>query len=302
MNELVSVIITTYKRTFEEISRSIHSVSEQTYPDIERILVDDNGIESEYQREIEIALHSQLRDVSITYIPNKINRGAQFSRNQGILAARGQFVAFLDDDDYWEKTKIEKQMAYFNDDAVGLVYSKGWTLWISDEGTKKVSYNMSEHFIEMLSFNDLSYGDYIGTTSQVLIKKEVFSVCGLFDFNQPARQDFEMWIRISEKYSCVGVPEYLFYHVQHPGEQISKNPTKAAVGIENIYRKYRGKMGMTAKSHITVMTGNAYKRAKKPAKYFKYLFFAGLYLIGAIIFDFSELKKRITLHNYRRNM
>ena len=296
-NQKVSVIITTYKRKFEEIKISLESVLKQTYRNIEIIIVDDNGKGTELQCEIEEKINKYESPFLIKYIINENNYGAQVSRNKGILNSTGEYLAFLDDDDKWENEKIELQIKEFKDENVGLVFSQGWLININD--SKKKPYNMSKCFINRVDSNDMLYGDYIGTTSQVVIKREVFAQVGLFDVNQPARQDYEMWIRISLKYKCIGVKKYLFSHYIHSGEQISKNPIKSAIGMENIYKKYRKKMSKTSKWHILLLTAKAYSKTSKKLTFFNYLAKSAIYLILALFFDNKNLIKRIKIHKER---
>jgi len=297
---LVSVVITTYKRHFDDIMPSIRSAIEQTYGCIEVILVDDNGKGSEYQAEIENGLKSAGGCRDVVYIPNDRNSGAQVSRNAGILKSRGEFVAFLDDDDIWLDDKIEKQMQVMETTDAGLVFSKGWLVSVTDGSENRKPYNMSSCFVERLDFSDLSYGDYIGTTTQVLVRKSVFANVGLFDIDQPARQDYEMWIRISEKYGCVGVPEYLFLHYHHQGEQISKNPRKSNTGYKRIFRKYRKKSSATAKSHLCMLIAKGCFKSKDVIPGIGYLFLTAWYGVIAFVFDHGEAKKRMGIHKTRK--
>ena len=296
---LVSVVITTYKRHFDDIMSSIRSVLGQNYGCIEVILVDDNGRGSEYQTEIENGLKSSEECRDVVYIPNDRNSGAQVSRNAGILKSRGEFVAFLDDDDIWLDDKIEKQMKVMDTTDAGLVFSKGWLVSVTGSSEDRKPYNMSSCFVEKLDFSDLSYGDYIGTTTQVLVRRSVFANVGLFDIDQPARQDYEMWIRISEKYTCIGVPEYLFLHYHHQGEQISKNPRKSNIGYKRIYRKYRKKSSATAKFHLCMLIAKGCFKSRDIFPGLGYLFLTAWYGVVAFVFDHAEAKKRMGIHKTR---
>ena len=296
--ELVSVIITTYGRNYNDISNTIKSVFNQDYKNIELLIIDDNGVGSTIQKNIEKNINELQKNNNIVYYPNKVNSGAQISRNKGILYSHGKYLAFLDDDDEWEKNKISLQVELIsNCDQIGLVYSKGWL--INNNLSSKTPYNNSSNFLDTLSYNDLLYGDYIGTTSQVLIRREVFANVGLFDLNQPARQDYEMWIRISKKYICSGVNSYLFNHIIHKGEQISKNPIKAAIGIENIYKKYKYDMCLTAKWHISYLTFKAYKNSRRVIKTIRYFLVMCIHLFFTLILDLKEFKNRLKLHKQR---
>lgn len=296
--ELVSVVITTYGRTFEKIQRSINSVLKQSYKNIEIVLIDDNDNNSFFRNDIKNKINSYK---NIIYIQNEKNMGAQISRNLGILNSRGKYIAFLDDDDEWISTKISKQLEIFNNKKnVGLVYCKGYT--VIEENNEKKDYVTSKNFFKEVTFKELLYGDRIGTTSQALINKNVFGIVGMFDPDQPARQDYEMWLRISKKFRCIGIDEPLFKHYIHSGEQISKNNVKAIKGLENIYFKYKKDYdkNLISKTHIFLLIANRYKNQKlylKSAKYFiKVLYFGTL----SIIFDFNQFIKTIKEHNNAR--
>lgn len=256
-NGIVSVIITTYKRNDELLRRSIESVLHQTYSNIELIVVDDNEYGDICQRKSEEIVKSYH---GVKYIPNVHNMGAQYSRNVGILNSIGEYLAFLDDDDEWEIFKIEKQLAAFTEENIGLVYCNGYT---SVNG-KISEYRYWTKAINP-SFADMLGDDYVGSTSQVLIRRKCFAHVGMFDNSMPARQDYEMWIRISQKYKLVCVEDKLFTHYMHDGEQISKSPTKALIGYTNIFKKYKDsyRKERKAKAKILKKIAGSSLRCKK---------------------------------------
>lgn len=233
MENKLSVVITTYGRKFESIERSICSVRNQTYKNIELILVDDNSPNSEYRKSIQEGIREYPE---IVYVQHEKNKGAQAARNTGVRTSNGCVVAFLDDDDEWLPEKTAQQMKLIKP-GVGLVYCRGYA--VNEDTGEMKPYDNERNFRTEVSFSDLLYGDYIGTTTQAMIPKDVIESVGYFDLEQPARQDYEMWIRISKRYKCVGVNESLFKHYIHTGEQISKNREKAIRGMVNIYNKYR---------------------------------------------------------------
>ena len=105
MNDKVSIIIPTYKRS-DLLERAIKSVINQTYKNIEIIVVDDNVNNSkEHLQNLKII----EKYPQIIYIKNKKNLGGGLTRNVGIKASTGEYIAFLDDDDEFYPTKIEKQ-------------------------------------------------------------------------------------------------------------------------------------------------------------------------------------------------
>lgn len=234
---MVSVIITTYGRNIEIVNEAVESAEKQTFDNLEVIIIDDNGCGTEKQIENQ-KFFSASGYRRVRYLANIKNEGVQFSRNRGILESEGEFVAFLDDDDVWFKDKIEKQMKLMNETSnCGMVFCDGYYMLNGGETTTKKDHN-PDAFKQVITHRMLLMNDYIGTTSQALIRKEVLAKGGLFDVNLPARQDYEMWLRISKNYKLAGVNEPLYYYRVHEGVQISKSSNKAYIGLSVILRKY----------------------------------------------------------------
>lgn len=232
---LVSVVITTYKREKSIVREAIESVLEQTYHPLEIIVIDDNGNESVYSSEIKELCSSFT---NIYYIANEKNCGAQVSRNKGISVSRGEYVAFLDDDDIWRNDKIEVQMQLFSDKQIGMVYCDGYSFY--DNDIKKLGvFREASIFDRPISHKMEMFNDFIGSTSQAIVRKECFDVVGGFDERLPARQDYEMWLRISQKYTIVGTPEKLLYYRIHSGNRISTNWDKCLKSYQLVLKKYK---------------------------------------------------------------
>lgn len=234
--ETVSGIITTFQREASVVENAICSMLVQTYPLLEIIVVDDNENESRFC--------SKIRDMcgkyrNVIYIKQDGNKGACAARNLGIEYAHGEYLAFLDDDDRWFPEKIEKQIQTFrqSDDSVGLVYCCG--ILLDNNTSTESDYYTNSLFMKNVRFEDMLECDHVGSTSNPLIRKCCFEAVGGFWVEQPARQDYEMWLRISRQFGIVGVSEKLFVHVIHSGEQISKNKTRAQSGYINIYKRYK---------------------------------------------------------------
>ena len=116
--DLVSVIIPYYKKK-KFIVKSVESVINQTYKNIEIIIIYDNesNIELDYIKNLE------NKDFRIKLIINKKNIGAGESRNKGIKFSKGKYIAFLDADDIWVKNKIEKQLFFMQKDNLTVSHS-----------------------------------------------------------------------------------------------------------------------------------------------------------------------------------
>ena len=105
---LVSVVVATYKRE-NSLKKAIQSLIEQTYKNIEIIVVDDNA-DKEWNQKVETLTQSFTDEKRLVYIQNKSNEGSANSRNIGIDSANGVYVTFLDDDDIYLPSKIENQV------------------------------------------------------------------------------------------------------------------------------------------------------------------------------------------------
>lgn len=244
--DLVSVVITSYKRDCKYVEEAVNSVLNQTYSNIEIIIVDDNGEDNKYSKN----LQKLCTEKGIIYKKNENNRGSQYSRNVGILAAKGKYVAFLDDDDVWVAEKIEDQIRYFDDPQVGMVFCDGYSF---EDGNADNLWEFREASVyhKPISLNLELFNDFIGSTSQALIKKECFAQVGLFDTEMPARQDYEMWLRICKHYKVVGSPKKLLMYRSHPGERISTN-------WEKCFNSYR----FVLMKHKNEYDKNSYAKAK----------------------------------------
>lgn len=217
MKDLVSVIIPTYKRS-DKIERAIKSVVNQTYNNLEIIVVDDNANNLE-EREKTRKIVQKYNNINL--IENQTNLGGAISRNVGIENSNGDYVAFLDDDDEYLCTKIEKQIKLLKDKLkqnknVGLIYC--YKNIIDNNGKIKgkgeVNYEGNCLFEHMSKF--------IETTSTWLCTKEALYDSGLFE-NVKAHQDNTFLIKLLAKgYEVYRVPEELINFYEHDGEGITK--------------------------------------------------------------------------------
>lgn len=220
----VSVYITTYNRE-EKISRAINSVLNQSYSDIEIIVVDDASTDMTQKRVLEFVQNHH----NIIYKRLEKNSGANVARNMAIKSATGYFITGLDDDDEMVQNRIETLVnAYENDLAfvcadTFIQYNKKR---IIKQLTKKDYFGLS----------DTLYENIVG--NQVLTTKKKFLEVGLFDEKLLAAQDFDMWIRLLQgfkKAKKVHQPLQILY-VGHSSITLSKNKF---IGYLQVYRKHK---------------------------------------------------------------
>ena len=246
----VTGIITTYARATSVLERAIKSMLAQTHPLAEILVVDDNPDDSPMSEAVrELCLSYD----EVTYIKQDGNRGACAARNLALERAKGEFVGFLDDDDEWLPEKTEKQLKRFEEagEDAGLVYCHGWAV-IDETGERELYYNSVSSGPE-ISYDEILGYDYIGSTSNPLIRKSCLDTVGGFWEAQPARQDYELWIRIGRSSRLICDPEPLFLYHKHAGEQITKDRRKSYTGFKNIYQRYYEDYKKRPRAHINIL-------------------------------------------------
>ena len=185
--EEIAVIIPTYNRC-DLLKRAINSVIKQTITPKEIIIVDNGSTDQTYQ------MVSSLFPEINYFIEKK--RGVSAARNKGILESKSKWIAFLDSDDAWKPTKLEKQMEFsiFNQDKYRIIHT--------DE-----NWYRNKKFLNQLKKHKKSGGNIFKNSlqlccispSSVVLKKQIFDDYGLFDENLEVCEDYDMWIRITSK-------------------------------------------------------------------------------------------------------
>lgn len=227
---MVSVVIPTHNRA-DLLPRAIASVQAQTYKDLEIVVISDGSTDN--TKEVVEALAKE--DSRIRFIEYHPGRGGNIARNTGIQEAKGEYVAFLDDDDEFLPTKLEKQVAVMESDPeIGLVYTGVKILYINE----KVSYNSKARNCGDLS-KEILLDNFIGTTSTVMLKKAIFEKSGMFDVALKALQDYDLWIRVCQHCRIGVVPEELInYYNYTNSNQVSASTQKYIDAFAYINEKY----------------------------------------------------------------
>ena len=229
---LVSAIITTHKREPYIVERALKSVINQTYRNIEIIVIDDSPVDYEYRSAVKDIVES-FRQHNIKYVSHGDCLGACAARNTGLSIAKGEYIGFLDDDDEWLPNKISEQVNAFTSPKVGLVYCGNNVVY---ESTGLIK----EHKIPCIDKNvyeNLMYENFIGSTSFPLIKTAYLKAIGGFDVYMQSAQDYDVWLRISQICEVKYVDQPLVLYHFHEGDQITKNPQKKIAGLERIILK-----------------------------------------------------------------
>ncbi len=205
INKMVSVVITTYKRP-TTLERAIESVLNQTYDNIEIIVVDDNNENSEDRIITENLMGKYSENRKIKYIKHKKNLNGAAARNTGIKYSKGDYVTFLDDDDelFKEKIRIEIEKIENMSAEYGAVYS-GYEVWRNNRVIKKEKGEMNGDLREKLL--NMEWG--FGSGSNPLFKKKVVQEINGFDVTFKRCQDWEFMMRVFKKYKICNVEKIL---------------------------------------------------------------------------------------------
>lgn len=228
--DLVSVVITTHKREPEMVERALKSVLSQTYKNMEVFVVDDSPADYPLRKAVE-AMVTSYSSQNVKYIPHEKCQGACVARNTGLAAAKGNYIAFLDDDDEWLPEKIEKQLSAFTTEKIALVYCG------SNLNRDGVVTDRKTEFVSGSIYHKLILRNFIGSTSFPLLRTQALRAAGGFDPQMQSAQDYDVWLRLAEKYEVAYVDEPLVTYYIHDGEQITRNYAKKVSGLERLNEK-----------------------------------------------------------------
>uniref|UniRef100_Q3AQJ1 Glycosyl transferase n=1 Tax=Chlorobium chlorochromatii (strain CaD3) TaxID=340177 RepID=Q3AQJ1_CHLCH len=188
---LISVIIAVYNPNAIFLQKAIQSVLNQSFPVLELILVNDGGNEE---------FRNLLPTDSRIKVFRKVNEGVALARNYAIQQSQGEYIAFLDQDDYWFPHKLEKQISMIPSDQpqcfvvspIQIIDSVGSVV---DKNNLAATSLYKNNLSLVNPFLGLCYGNYI-YSSTPLIHKKVFEIVGLFDVAAQPHDDWDMYLRI----------------------------------------------------------------------------------------------------------
>jgi len=225
MAPTVSVVIPTYERP-EFLPGAIETSVEQTYDDIEVIVVDDGSTEN-YAQDIVDDYPDKVACVQLSS-----NQGLSAARNAGIEAASGEYVAFLDDDDRWHRTKLAKQVREMaRDERIGLVTCPLAAF------TPDLEIIHCERTAPSGDLSDeILISNVIGTPSRVLVRRDAIDDIGSFDESLPTKQDWDFYLRLCQEYLVGAADDILCFRRVH--ESMSSSPESTIRDNKAILEKH----------------------------------------------------------------
>jgi len=208
----VSVVIPTHNRA-SLLARAIRSVLGQTYQNLEVIVVDDGSTDG--TREVV----RSFQDSRIDYLFCQKNRGSPAARNLGLRAARGKYIAFLDDDDEWKPHKLERQVRALEQGDLDAILC----------GISKTSHHRTKRYRKLLVEPEAlrRWAVFFGAGSSLMAKTEVLRA-NLFDEALPNGQEWDLLIRLTGKYHVGYIRECLVLCHTDERHQRLTNAVRAA--------------------------------------------------------------------------
>ena len=227
MGELVSIITPSYN-TGRFISKTIESVLAQSYSNWELIIVDDCSTDN-----TDDIVNQYLSDERIRYIKNEVNSGAAVSRNRALREAKGKWIAFLDSDDLWEQDKLEKQIAFMEDNDYHFSYTnyveideKSSPIGKSVTGPKRITKHGMYNYCWMGCLTVMYDAEKVGLIQIEDIKKN---------------NDYAMWLKVCKKADCYLLNENLARYRRRSGSISSHGYMKLIKWHYKLYREAENK-------------------------------------------------------------
>ena len=252
MGKLVSIIMPSYN-TGRFISETIESVLAQSYSDWELIIVDDCSKDN-----TDDVVSRYLTDRRIRYIKNETNSGAAVSRNRALREANGKWIAFLDSDDLWESEKLEKQIAFMENNGYQFSYTN--YIEIDEEsspngksvtGPKRITKHGMYNFCWMGCLTVMYDAEKVGLIQIADIKKN---------------NDYAMWLKVCKKENCYLLDETLAKYRKRSGSISNHGYMKL---IKWHYKLYREAENINLISSFVLTIRNLFFGVIKKIKYVK---------------------------------
>jgi glycosyltransferase involved in cell wall biosynthesis len=224
-NTLISVVVPAYNAE-SFVGHTLTSILQQTYQNIEVIVIDDGSQDSTADI-VKTFAKSDPRVILVT----QSNSGVSSARNSGIYHSKGEFLAFIDADDIYYSECLEKltHAMIEADNSVGLVYT--WSAHIDDEGILTSGFNCS--LVEGEVYDALLSRNFIGNASAALVRRCCIDTVGGYNSEmQPGCADWDFYLRVAEYYQFKVVPEFLIGY-----RKLANSMSRSCASMEKSYEQ-----------------------------------------------------------------
>jgi glycosyltransferase involved in cell wall biosynthesis len=234
----VSIVIPTFKRA-EFLDRAIDSVLNQTYNNLEVIIVDDNNPETEYRKKTELTMFKYNGDPRVKYIKHNKNRNGSAARNTGINHSNGKYICFLDDDDYYFPQKVEKQLDYLIKHPEYKATYCGW--------------QVENKTIIPIRSGNLMYEQFMGSniidTNMIMMEKSAIEEFGGWDERLKRNQDVAFIIKYFNKGYKIGLVKEALVNIDLVDRSNVANPYDNEKNFNQFFQFYNEEIFSLKKTH-----------------------------------------------------
>lgn len=202
-----SVIIPLYNKA-PYVRKALESVFAQTYTDFELIVVDDGSTDDSASIAEDIILTSRPSPLASRLIKQE-NQGVSAARNNGISTSKGEYVAFLDADDWWEPTFLEKMAQLISDYPEAGLYASNY--YYHKDGKNIVKVDIPTGYFNYPQEYYKNFAMPV-TSISVVIPRNVLDETGGFPLGIKLGEDFLLWAKIAMQYKVAFLNEPLAYY------------------------------------------------------------------------------------------
>lgn len=264
---LVSIIMPNYNNG-QYLAEAIESVQNQTYTNWELVIVDDGSKDNS----VDVIQKYAAGDQRIRLLVNATNKGVSASRNEGLKVGKGDFICFLDSDDIFLPNKLADQVAcLLQNSSLDLVYANQL---VGDEKLNVIDKN--EYFVPSIELREFMSIRNLFSPISVMLRRELVEKVGGFDTRLIGGEDWDYWIRCSEKTA--------FYHIQKTVAMYRQHATQS----HNNIAKMKAARARVIKKHFNqgrikhLALGAHYWTWARMSKYHKNYLMTSWYLLKMI--------------------
>ncbi|MBP7859674.1 glycosyltransferase [Patescibacteria group bacterium] len=228
-NKILVSVITPCYNCEKYIKESVESIQNQTYKNIEHIIINDGSKDESLQ--IIKNLSSKYSNIKI--INHKINKGISFSRNEGIAVAKGKYILWQDGDDIANKNRIKTQLEYLEQHKNIAIVGSYLEYFENITGIRKYPLSHEQIIKKIFKITPIAQ-------PAIMIKKSVFNTIGLYDEGLKTGEDTDMLYRVLQSFKGANIPKALVkyrYHDNSITYRELKNTIKSTVKIRQKYTK-----------------------------------------------------------------
>lgn len=248
MNETVSIIMPSYN-TARFITETVESVLAQSYTDWELIIVDDCSTDNTDE------VAAGFTDPRIRYLKNEKNSGAAVSRNRALREAKGRYIAFLDSDDVWLPEKLERQLAFMQENGYAFSYTN-YCEMDEDSVETGVTVTGPRRITKTGMYNYCWPG-----CLTVMYDASVVGLVQIADIKK--NNDYAMWLQAIRKADCHLLPELLAKYRKRAGSISNHGYAKLVKWHYKLFREAEGRNPVSSFLHTVRNLGfGVYKKMR----------------------------------------